>query len=65
LPKLPILTAKEAESLLLKAGFLLIRTKGSHRVYSKNDLKIVIPFHSGKDLHPKITKSVLNAIDEN
>jgi len=65
LPKLPLLTAKEAESLLLKAGFLLIRTKGSHRVYSKNDIRIVIPFHVGKNLHPKITKSVFNAIDEN
>jgi len=64
LPKLPILTAKEAESLLLKAGFILLRTKGSHRIYSKNDMRVVIPFHSGKDLHPKITKSVLNVTDD-
>ena len=64
MPKLPILTAKEAESLLLKAGFILLRTKGSHRIYSKNDMRVVIPFHSGKDLHPKITKSVLNVTDD-
>ena len=62
MPKLPILTALEAEKLLFGAGFSLIRTKGSHRIYQKHQIKIIIPFHSGKTLHPKITKSVLEAI---
>ncbi len=62
--KLPRLTAKEAEALLLKSGFKLIRTKGSHRIYKKNKQKIVIPFHAGKVLHPKIIKQVYKIIEK-
>ncbi len=43
--RLPRLTAQKAERLLLKAGFELIRTKGSHRIYMKTDRRIVVPFH--------------------
>jgi predicted RNA binding protein YcfA (HicA-like mRNA interferase family) len=55
--------AKEAEKLLLAFGFLLQRTKGSHRIYFKEKKRIVIPFHSGKSLHPKIVKEVLEAVE--
>ncbi|MBP9096230.1 MAG: type II toxin-antitoxin system HicA family toxin [Ignavibacteria bacterium] len=61
--KLPRLTAKDAEDLLLKAGFELQRTKGSHRIYFKNGIRVVVPFHSGKILHPKIVKQIFDAID--
>ena len=61
--KLPRLTAQEAERLLLKAGFELIRTKGSHRIYMRRDKRIVVPFHSGKILHPKVVKQVLKSIE--
>ncbi|MEH2201417.1 type II toxin-antitoxin system HicA family toxin [Nostoc sp.] len=54
MPKLPRLNAKEAEKLLLDAGFIQIRSKGSHRVYRLENIRVVIPFHSGKVLHPKI-----------
>jgi predicted RNA binding protein YcfA (HicA-like mRNA interferase family) len=63
LPKLPIMDAKEAERLLLAFGFLLNRTKGSHRIYFKEKKRIIIPFHAGKSLHPKIVKEVLEAVD--
>ena len=62
MPKLPRLTAKEAEKLLLDAGFVQIRSQGSHRIYFKDNIRVVIPFHSVKILHPKIVKQVLNAI---
>ena len=58
LPKLPRLTAQEAEDLLLKAGFTLVRSKGSHRIYIKGNKRQVLPFHSGKILHPKIVKQI-------
>ncbi|WP_297213161.1 MULTISPECIES: type II toxin-antitoxin system HicA family toxin [Thermodesulfovibrio] len=64
MPKLPRLTAQEAESILLKAGFQLIRTKGSHRIYMKEDKRIVIPFHAGKTLHPKIVKEIFEALED-
>ena len=59
MPKLPTMTAKEAEKLLFAVGFELIRTKGSHRIYKKENIRIVIPFHGKKSLHPKIVKEVI------
>ncbi|MCK4403813.1 MAG: type II toxin-antitoxin system HicA family toxin [candidate division Zixibacteria bacterium] len=61
--KLLRLTAQEAERLLLKAGFKLIRSKGSHRIFMKRNKRIVVPFHSGKILHPKVIKQVLKNIE--
>jgi predicted RNA binding protein YcfA (HicA-like mRNA interferase family) len=65
LPKLPRITPKEAEEILFASGFIKIRGKGSHRVYMKDDKRIVIPFHSGKTLHPKIVKQVFSCIENN
>lgn len=62
MPKLPRLTPAEAESMLLKVGFENIRTRGSHKIYGKTDKRIVIPFHAGKPLHPKIVKQVIKSI---
>ncbi|QJB43677.1 type II toxin-antitoxin system HicA family toxin [Dolichospermum flos-aquae] len=63
MPKLPRLTAKEAEKLLLSAGFMQIRSKGSHRIYFRENVRVVIPFHSGKVLHPKTVQQVFTAIE--
>jgi predicted RNA binding protein YcfA (HicA-like mRNA interferase family) len=59
--KLPRLTAAEAERRLLKAGFVLVRSKGSHRIYFRINQRVVLPFHRGKTLHPKIVREVLLA----
>ena len=64
LPKLITLDAKQAEKLLLKTGFKLVRSKGSHRIYQKGNERIIIPFHGSKILHPKITKSIIEAIED-
>ena len=63
MPKQPRLTAAEAGKLLIKAGFRLIRSKGSHRIYFKNNIRMVIPFHAGYILHPKIVKQLERAIE--
>lgn len=60
--KLPRLTAQEAEKLLLANGFELSRQKGSHRIYRKDGLRMVIPHHQGKTLHPKIIKELLELL---
>ena len=62
--KLPRLSAQEAERMLLDAGYELARTKGSHRIYMRGRKRIVLPFHAGKMLHPKIVKQVLRATGE-
>ncbi|MEJ2355843.1 MAG: type II toxin-antitoxin system HicA family toxin [candidate division WOR-3 bacterium] len=62
--KLPRLTAREAEKLLLSSKFKMIRSKGSHRIYIKGNKRIVVPFHGNKVLHPKIVKQVFKSISE-
>ncbi len=64
MPKRPRLTAPEAEQLLLGAGFVHVRSKGSHRIYRRGQERLVLPFHSGKTLHPKIIKQVMDAVGE-
>jgi predicted RNA binding protein YcfA (HicA-like mRNA interferase family) len=63
MPKLPRWTATEAERALFRAGFDHLRSKGSHRIYGKEELRVTVPFHAGVILHPKIVKQVLEMID--
>jgi predicted RNA binding protein YcfA (HicA-like mRNA interferase family) len=64
MPKLPRLIAADAEAMLLKAGFVWLRSKGSHRIYSKGGRRVVVPFHGNTTLHPKIVKQVVEAIED-
>ncbi|MEI0491391.1 type II toxin-antitoxin system HicA family toxin [Brachyspira intermedia] len=61
--KLPKLNAKEDEKLLFDNGFVLDRQKGSHRIYKKDNKRMVIPFHTSKILHPKIIKELFDIIE--
>jgi len=63
LGKQPRLTARDAESLLLSAGFELLRSKGSHRISMRGSTRVVVPFHGSRTLHPKIIRQVLNAVE--
>lgn len=58
MPKLPALKAKDVIKIFERAGFVLIRQKGSHRVYVKDKLIIVIPYHN-KDLKPKTLRHII------
>lgn len=40
-----------------------MRSKGSHRIYIKGGKRIVLPFHVGRILHPKIVKQVMAAVE--
>lgn len=59
--QIPRITAKEAERVVLKLGFVLVRQSGSHRIY-KNAVgqRITIPFHGHQTLHPKVVRSIIN-----
>jgi predicted RNA binding protein YcfA (HicA-like mRNA interferase family) len=63
MPRLPRWTAAQAERELLRNGFQLLRSKGSHRIYFKNGVRVVLPFHSGRDLHPKVIRQVIDATE--
>ena len=47
--KLPNLKPREAERILLKAGFILDTQRGSHRTYynSQTDKHVTVAFHPG------------------
>ena len=64
MPRVPRLVAAEAEAMLLRAGFVWLRSKGSHRIYAKGRRRVVVPFHGSATLHPKVVKEVLEAIEE-
>jgi len=51
MPKTPSLTPQKIIRLLEKKGFVLDRTKGSHRIYwhPETRKRVVVPFHR-KDL---------------
>lgn len=63
----PKQTPKNYRQLIIlakKAGFVLSRQKGSHSIfYHKNGVRITIPNHGNKTLHPKIVKSILKDIE--
>jgi len=64
MPRVPRLTAAEAEAMLLRAGFVWLRSKGSHRIYAKGSRRVVVPFHGSATLHPKAVKEILETIEE-
>jgi predicted RNA binding protein YcfA (HicA-like mRNA interferase family) len=47
--RLPALKPKKLISVLERQGFVFYRQKGSHRIYVKGVLMVVVPFHA-KDL---------------
>ena len=62
--KLPRVSASDAIRALEKAGFFLARQSGSHRIYKNAEgRRVTVPYHSGKELHPKILKSILRDAD--
>ena len=47
MPKLPVLNTDKIIKFLKRRGFVLDRTKGSHRIYFNPETKrrVVIPYH--------------------
>lgn len=54
--KLPVLSGKELVSILQKAGFEVVRQKGSHVSLKKAEFRTVVP------LHDELAKGTLLAI---
>lgn len=59
--KLPRVTSDEVIKILKKKGFVLARQSGSHMIFrNEKGFRVTVPHHSGKMLHPKIVKSIMN-----
>jgi len=57
--KVPRITAGRMNSLLEKRGYICVRQSGSHKIYrNEAGIRVTVPDHSGKILHPKIVKQI-------
>jgi predicted RNA binding protein YcfA (HicA-like mRNA interferase family) len=58
--RLPRVTAQEIIRVLERRGFVMVRQSGSHKIFRNPEgTRVTMPFHSGKILHPKLLKSIL------
>ncbi len=55
---LPELKSKEVAQALERAGFYLVRQRGSHAQYKKGNLLVTVPMHS-RDLNATTLRSIL------
>jgi len=60
MPKLPLLTSQQIIKILEQRGFVLDRSKGSHRIYIHPETRrrAVVPFHR-KDLPQGTLREIL------
>ena len=59
-PKSIRYTASKITKLIKSVGFSLSRQSGSHMIFhNEKGVRITIPNHSSKILHPKIVKNIL------
>jgi predicted RNA binding protein YcfA (HicA-like mRNA interferase family) len=62
--KTPRITGKTLVKALERAGFLVIRTKGSHHYLRHPDGRwIVVPVHAGEILGPGLITKIVQACD--
>jgi len=60
LPKIRPLSAQKLIKILQKAGFRIIRQKGSHVIMiNDRNVRIVIPVHPGKDVKPGLIRAII------
>lgn len=65
MPKLVPISGKRMVKILLKIGFKLIRSKGSHHFFfnEKENKTATIPIHKNEDLSIGLLKEILRDID--
>ena len=62
--KLPIVSARDMEKILLMLGFITMRQKGSHVFYRHPDGRTTtLPHHQGRDLARPLLREILREID--
>ena len=61
MPRLPRLTAPEIIQAIEKRGFVLTRSRASHRIFynSSTGKRVTIPFHRGKVIPPGTLLNIL------
>ncbi|MDD2871067.1 MAG: type II toxin-antitoxin system HicA family toxin [Candidatus Gracilibacteria bacterium] len=52
----------DIEAKLKKNGFIVARQKGSHVIFVKDKIRIVVPKHGNKDISIGVEKSILKLL---
>lgn len=64
MPRLPRLRGREVVAVLRRAGFLVLRIKGSHHFLQHPDgRRTVVPVHPGETIGPGLLNKILRDIE--
>lgn len=64
MPRLPRLRGREVIAALRRAGFGIVRTKGSHSFLQHADgRRTVVPVHSGETIGPGLLCKILKDVE--
>ena len=58
--KLPVAKSRAVIKVLKKAGFVESRQKGSHKIFKKDAMRVVVPVH-GKDLKKGTLRAIIDS----
>jgi predicted RNA binding protein YcfA (HicA-like mRNA interferase family) len=62
--RLPAISARDLERVLLACGFVAVRSKGSHVFYRHPDGRTTtVPHHARRDLARPLLREILREID--
>ena len=62
-PRLPILLGEAVVRALKKAGFVVVRVKGSHHIMAHPDdptRRTVVPVHAGQDIKRGLMRKIID-----
>ncbi|NOT01418.1 MAG: type II toxin-antitoxin system HicA family toxin [Phycisphaerales bacterium] len=61
--KPPILKPREVVAILIRLGFVEVRSRGSHRQYRHPDGRgTTVPFHASRDISPVLIRQIAKDI---
>ena len=62
MPKLPVVSGRETARALKRAGFVVVRQKGSHVMlwHEERNRAVTVPVHGNKELAPGTLAGVLD-----
>jgi predicted RNA binding protein YcfA (HicA-like mRNA interferase family) len=64
MPRLPRLRGREVIAALRRAGFVVVRVKGSHHFLRHPDGRsTVVPVHAGETIGPGLLSQILHDVD--
>ncbi len=64
MPRLPRLRGREVMAALRRAGFTVLRVRGSHHFMQHPDgRRTVVPVHAGETIGPGLLNKILNDVE--